>query len=105
MAQIPDIFINARLKLFPTNDGGRINGIRNYYRPNHVFEYIDGQVLRTFIGEIQFDNPDIIEPGEETYVRVRFLHIQELQKYLTVGRKWWIHEAGKRIGEAIITKV
>ncbi len=31
-------------------------------------------------------------PGEEKTVTVRFLMCQVIEKYLNVGRKWWIQE-------------
>jgi translation elongation factor EF-Tu-like GTPase len=100
-----DIYVNARLKLYSTNEGGRKTGIKTNYRPNHVFEYTEGQILSTFIGEIQFTAKEWINPGEGSDVTIRFLNCEPLLKYLKPGRKWWIHEASKRIGEAEIIKV
>jgi hypothetical protein len=33
---------------------------------------------------------------------VRFLSNQPIEKYLDKGRKWWIHEGERVLGEAII---
>src|SRR5947209_8039812 len=105
MEKVESIYIKAKLKLLPTSSDGRLSAIRTGYRPNHVFEYVDGQILQTFIGEIQFDNSEVIEPGEEAIVLVRFLFVPELEKYLQVGRRWWIHEGGRRVGEAVINEI
>ena len=100
----PLIHVQANLKLKKTQDSGRKNGIFSGYRPNHVFEYQDGQLLRTFIGDIQFDG-QLIEPGQEREVTVRFLTSQPIEKYLNIGRTWWIHEGASVIGEAEIKKI
>ena len=99
--------VKANLKLKETEDGGRKTGFISGYRPNHVFEYNEkGHFLQTFIGDIKFEGQDTIEPGEESLVTVRFLlNQQPIEKYLNVGRKWWIHEGENVIGEAEIVEV
>ena len=97
--------VKAKLKMKKPEDGGRKTGFISGYRPNHVFEYHDGQFLQTFIGDIKFDGQDTIEPGEEQLVTVRFLLNQPIEKYISVGRKWWIHEGPNVIGEAEIVEV
>jgi hypothetical protein len=97
--------IKAKLRLRKTEDGGRKTGLISGYRPNHVFEYIVGQPLQTFIGDIKFEGQDYIEPGEEKLVMVRFLLNQPIEKYISVGRKWWIHEGERVIGEAEIVEI
>ncbi len=44
-------------------------------------------------------------PGETKEVIVRFLSIQPIDEYLDIGRKWWIHEGPRLIGEAEIIDV
>jgi len=70
-----------------------------------VFEYTNGQILQTFIGDIKFEGQDTIEPGEEKLVTVRFLLNQPIEQYINLGRKWWIHEGQNCIGEAEIVEV
>lgn len=95
------ISFQAKLKLKSTQKGGRLNGIITGYRPNHVFEYKqDGQIKNSFIGDIVFTDQKTIEPGEEKIVTVRFLINQPIEKYLDKGRRWWLHEGSKIIGEA-----
>jgi hypothetical protein len=97
------ITLKAKLTLKNTRDGGRETGIVSGYRPNHVFEYLaTGQIKDTFIGDIQFDGAKFIEPGESREVTVRFLINQPIEKYLDKGRKWWLHEGPKVMGEAEI---
>ena len=104
---LPDsTYVKALLTLRTTEEGGRKTGIKTGYRPNHVFEYVDdGKLQNTFIGEIQFDLDKQILPGDTTLVTVRFLNSPELQKYLQVGRKWYIHEWPKLLGHAEIIKL
>ncbi|MDN3579503.1 hypothetical protein [Mucilaginibacter flavus] len=97
------ILIKAKIKLKTKEEGGRTTGFISGYRPNHVFEYPqNGEYLQTFIGDIVFEGQPTIEPGETKDVTVRFLINQPIEKYLDKGRKWWIHEGGKLIGEAEI---
>jgi hypothetical protein len=97
------ISIQAKLTMKKTEDGGRLDGFISGYRPNHVFEYNDkGQLLQTYIGDIIFEGQKRIEPGETKNVTVRFLINQPIEKYFEKGRKWWIHEGEKTIGEAEI---
>lgn len=94
------LIVKARIKLIPNEDGGRKTGIISGYRPNHVFEYTSkGKLQRTYIGDINFEGEDLM-PGEERIATVRFLLVKELEQYLTKGRKWWLHEGPKIIGEA-----
>ena len=57
------------------------------------------------MGDIQFDQNECIMPGETKEVLVRFLSRQPIDKYLNIGRKWWIHEGLNKIGEAEIIKI
>jgi translation elongation factor EF-Tu-like GTPase len=104
MAKTPSKTITALLTLKATNEGGRRSGIVSGYRPNHVFEYFDGQIHSSFIGEVQFEG-EWIQPGESRVVNIEFLFVTELEKYLVAGRKWWIHEASKLVGEAEIISI
>jgi hypothetical protein len=105
MTKVADAYVKAKLTLYPTNEGGRSHHILNGFRPNHVFDYIDGQILTNYIGEIQFDASEKIEPGEEKEVLVRFLMTPELKNYLQVGRKWWLYEGARKIGEAVVLQL
>jgi translation elongation factor EF-Tu-like GTPase len=97
--------IKAKLTLYSTEKGGRKTGIRTGYRPNHVFEYEKGKFKQTYIGQINFDEPEWILPGETHNVNVEFINMLDLKKFITFGRKWWIHEADNLLGEAEITEI
>ncbi len=102
----PLIKLKTNLKMISTEKGGRKNGIKSGYRPNHVFEYqTNGQFEYAFIGDIQFDKNIIIMPGESKIVTIRFLSHQPIEQYLNIGRKWWIHEGSNLVGEAKILEI
>ena len=98
--------IKAKLTLYSTEHGGRLTGIGTGYRPNHVFEYNKkGEFIQSYIGQINFENEKLILPGETDIVTVEFLNLFGIEELLTIGRKWWIHEAARRIGEAEIIQI
>ena len=91
------IIVKAKITMKTTEEGGRQSGFKSGYRPNHVFELPDNfKNLRTYIGDIQFDDQDLIKPGETKIVTVRFLKVPEIEKYILVGQKWFINEALRR---------
>ncbi|WP_316768151.1 hypothetical protein [Pedobacter frigiditerrae] len=93
------IIVKAKITMKTTEEGGRQSGFKSGYRPNHVFEMPDNlKNLRTYIGDIQFDDEDLIEPGETKIVTVRFLKVPEIEKYILVGQKWFINEAARTLG-------
>ncbi|MDR6784603.1 translation elongation factor EF-Tu-like GTPase [Pedobacter africanus] len=95
------LIIKAKIRLKTAEEGGRKTGFISGYRPNHVFEYgKEGEFLQSFIGDIIFEDQSTIEPGETKEVTVRFLLHQPIEKYISPGRKWWIHEGPRLIGEA-----
>ncbi|WPV00885.1 hypothetical protein SNE26_03785 [Mucilaginibacter sp. cycad4] len=97
------ISVSALLKLKATADGGRRTGILSGYRPDHVFEYPENDgILEAYMGDITWYSGIAIEPGEEKVVTVRFLLRPQIGQYLSVGRKWRIHEGPICIGEAKI---
>lgn len=100
------IYITAKLTLYSTDNGGRKTGIRTGYRPNHVFEYNEnGSFKQTYIGQINFDLEKWVLPGKTEIVIVEFLKLFGIEKFLEVGRKWWIHEGAFKIGEAVIIEI
>lgn len=100
------IKITAKLTLYSSDNGGRKTGIRTGYRPDHVFEYDKkGSFKQAYIGQINFDTDKWILPGETETVLVEFLRLSDVEKYISVGRKWWIHEGPNKLGEAEIIKI
>lgn len=97
------IHLKVKVRFFTTKEGGRLNGIKNGYRPNHVFEYSDkGEIIETFIGEISIEKKEILELGIEHMVQVKFPLVQRIENFMEKGRKWWIHEGPRLVGEAEI---
>lgn len=100
------IIVKAKITMKTTEEGGRISGFKSGYRPNHVFEMPDDlRNLKTYIGDIQFDNQELIEPGETKVVTVRFLKVPEVEKYINVGQKWFINEAARTLGVGEILEI
>lgn len=93
------IIVKAKITMKTTEEGGRKSGFKSGYRPNHVFEMPDNlKNLRTFIGDILFDDQDLIEPGETKIVTIRFLKVPGIEKYIIAGQKWFINEAARTLG-------
>ncbi len=108
LEETPPLYhVTCTLTVLSKEDGGmRTTPIYSGYRPDHVFEYeSNGRMLYAFIGDIQFDTKSEIQVGETKIVVVRFLAKQPIEKYLDIGRKWWMHEGPNKIGEAEIIKV
>lgn len=99
------ILVKAKLKMKTTEEGGRQTGFKSGLRPNHVFEYETGKQLVTWVGDVQFNEEEIIMPGDERDVIVRFLFHTPIEKYLNIGRKWWLHEGTRCIGEVEILEI
>lgn len=57
------------------------------------------------MGDIQFDENELILPGETKGVLIRFLSRQPIDEYMNIGRKWWVHEGTKKIGEAEVIEI
>ena len=102
----PFYHVECNLTLFSKEQGGRETPIGNEYRPNHVFEYEeDGNPKYTFIGDFQFGENNLLEPGTTNKVTVRFLTLQPIERYLKIDQRWWIHEGPRKIGEAEMIKI
>lgn len=99
--------IKAKLTLYSTENGGRQSGIKTGYRPNHVFEYKDNgtDFKAGYMGTISFDENHIIEPSKSGIVSVEFIGGQNIDRFINLGRIWWIHEGKRKVGEAIITEI
>jgi hypothetical protein len=97
------LIVTARIHFRTAEAGGRIGPVKTGYRPNHVFEaQQDVRRLQTYIGEIRFADVPLIYPGETHLVTVAFLQHPVIEKYIQVGRKWWIYEVPKLIAEGEI---
>lgn len=100
------IIVKAKITMKTTQEGGRQFGFKSGYRPNHVFELPTNlQILVTYIGDIQFDDQELIEPGETKVITVRFLKMKEVEKYINVGQKWFINEGTRTVGFGEILEI
>jgi len=93
------IIVKAKITMKSTEDGGRKFGFKSGYRPNHVFELPENpKNLKTYIGDIRFDDEKLFEPGATKVVTVRFLNVLDIQSYISIGRQWYINEAVRTLG-------
>jgi translation elongation factor EF-Tu-like GTPase len=99
----PPVVVRAILRLLRTEEGGRRTGVRSGYRPNHNFGGPDDPEF--YIGQIDFESGDIIEPGDSRKVVVRFISGPGLREKLQVGRSWRIQEGYRLVGEATVLEV
>ena len=86
------IIIKARVQLLSTEDGGRhtpiVGGVP--FRPNHNFG--DSENRNFYIGQINFEKDDLVNPGDERNVEIIFLNVKGLRDLLIVGVFWRIQE-------------
>lgn len=100
------IIVKARISMKRTDEGGRMSGFKSGYRPNHVFEMPeDLRKLKTYIGDIQFEDQELIAPGETKIVTVRFLRVHEIENYMKAGQKWFINEGARTLGFGEVLEV
>jgi len=100
------IIVRAKITMKTTENGGRKSGFISGYRPNHVFELPDDlRNLRTYIGDILFDDEKLFQPGKSKIVTVRFLKNPEIDKFINVGQKWFINEAAVTLGHGVILEI
>ena len=97
------IIVKAKIRLRTAAEGGRSTPIKSGYRPNHILEKSDTEkLLKTHIGDIQFDDQEFIQPGETKIVTVRFLRVAAVEKHIHVGLKWLINEGSRTIADGEI---
>ena len=58
--------------------------------------------MRSYSGDLQFNDQDIFQPGETKIVTVRFLRNPQVEKYICVGSKWLICEGHTIVAEGEI---
>ena len=97
------ITVKAKIRLLKTEDGGRQSGILSGYRPNHLFDNnIENGQYNSFMGQIIWEDKSMIYPGEERELIVSFVASSAMDKYLTIGQKWWLYEGPHWIGNGEI---
>ncbi|WP_262489449.1 hypothetical protein [Hymenobacter sp. IS2118] len=98
--------VKAKIYLLTPEEGCRKASIKSGYRPNHVFEKPNNiKEIHTHVGEFQFSDQDIIQPGQTKTVNVVFLRNPIIEKYIKVGQKWLIYEVSRLVAEGEIIEV
>ncbi len=99
------ITVKAKIRFKLPTEGGRSIGIYSGYRPNHFFR-LDEEDDREecFMGEVSFEEPDILELGKAYEVNVRFILSQRIEPYLEIGKKWLINEGSTNVGTGEIIR-
>lgn len=94
------IHVKAKVRFRTAAEGGRTGGVIRGYRPHHIFEYQeDGTFLMAFLGDLQFEEPEILEIGKEYKITIRFLFFFPIEHLIHKGKKWWLHEGSICVGE------
>ena len=99
----PGINVRASVTLVPTAPCGRRSDAHVRWRPNHNFGAPDGRAF--YVGQVEFESADTIEPGETLEVLIRFLDGPGLREHLQPGRTWRIQEGPNLIATANLTEV
>jgi len=99
----PPVKVRAVLSLRTEDNGGRRTGIRSGYRPNHNFGDSDNR--RFYVGQVNFGNTELINPGESREVLIEFLRGPGLTEVLKVGVTWRIQEGPKFVATARVLEV
>jgi hypothetical protein len=101
--QRPGINVRATVTLIPTAKRGRRSDSHVRWRPNHNFGRPDGRAF--YIGQVEFESADMIEPGETQAVLIRFFDGPGLRENLQPGRTWRIQEGPNLIATAKLLEV
>jgi len=99
----PGVDVRASLTLFDSVQTGRISrpGVR--WRPNHNFGPPEGRAF--YIGQVEFDSVEAIQPGETEMVLIRFIDGPGLRENLQTGRTWRIQEGPTWVATATVVEV
>lgn len=93
----------AKVKLLPSESGGRTAPIYTGYRPNHNFGSIGQPVFA--MGQIYLENENGLSPGDEVNAAIRFSPSKPLLDAMRVGASWKIQEANRVVGEATCEQI
>lgn len=92
------ICVKAKITMKSTKEGGRNNGFSTGYSPNHIFKTEDNKFTQSYMGTINFNDSELIYPGEIRTVIVNFLACQPIEDYLSIGKIWNIYEGSNLVG-------
>jgi elongation factor Tu len=95
--------VRANVMLLPENRRGRRSDSEVHWRPNHNFGSPDGRDF--YIGQVEFETTDTLEPGQTCTALVRFLDGPGLSENLVPGRSWRIQEGPTLVARATVIEV
>ena len=90
------ITIVARIRLLPTDEGGR-------YRPNHNFFGPDDRTMT--VGFIDLPEGTVLMPGEAIELTMTFWDWPGLAAQVHPGREWRIQEGARLVGFGTVLEV
>lgn len=99
----PGIDVRATMTLLTETPHARRSDSTVRWRPNHNFGAPEGRAF--YIGQVEFDPPGTIEPGQTRDVLVRFIDGPGLREQLRPGRSWRVQEGPTLVATARIIKV
>ena len=92
------IRVLARVRVIPTDEGGKRCPFTAGYRPNHNFGSPENR--NYFIGQIEVAEGEWVQPGETRDLLITFLNVVGISQHLTVGRVWRIQEGSQLVATA-----
>jgi hypothetical protein len=94
----PGLTVRASLTLLPNLVRGRRTDNIVRWRPNHNFGQPEERSF--YVGQVEIDSGDTIEPGETKLALVRFIDGPGLREILVPGRSWRIQEGPNLVATA-----
>jgi len=90
----------AEIYFYPPNKIGEFRKYNNKYIPAFKIRndmYNSGQLL--------FYKKEVAIAGDKVKGEVKFLHFDLIEKYISVGKKYYFYEGPYKLGEILITKI
>ena len=99
------IRVNAIVSLLTYAQGGRKTPIvgGQTFRPNHNFG--DERNINFYIGQINYEDGDLIYPGESRNVQIEFMNVDGLRELLSPEKVWRIQEGSTLIAHGKVVDV
>jgi hypothetical protein len=95
--------VRASVTLLPEIRRGRRSDSEVHWRPNHNFGPPEGRDF--YIGQVEFEATEVLEPGQTCIASVRFLDGPGLSENLVPSRSWRIQEGPTLVATATVIEV
>jgi hypothetical protein len=95
--------VRASVTLLPEVERERRSDSEVHWRPNHNFGPSEGRDF--YIGQVEFEGTDVLEPGQTCTALVRFLDGPRLSGNLVPGRSWRIPVGPTLVATATVIEV